>query len=269
MKKILVILLTGIGSIRAQQTIKCVVIDSLSLQAVEFANVGILNKGLGTVSNEQGEFTLTVPDSLLKQTLRVSMIGYQAKIFKISEVLKLATIELKPLAVNLNEVSVSAKKTKFKILGNETRTDNVTAGFTTSYLGTELAVRLNIKHKNTQLRKFKANIVTGGASNPAFRLNVYKVDKNGAPGENILKENVIIHVEQIPCFIDLDLSPYGIYTDQDVYIAIEWVKAMNKNNKVMFSAKLIGAQTYFKDASQDEWHKLPSVGVGLHAEVAY
>ena len=269
MKKLIVLSLVLFGKLFGQQTIKCVVLDSATKQGVEFANIGILNKGIGTVSNEQGEFVLSIPDSLISKTLRVSMIGYQPKSFKIAEALKMQTILLKPIAVNLNEVSVSAKKTKFKIVGNETRTENVSAGFTTSYLGTELAVKLNIKHKNTQLRRFMVNIVSQAKENPSFRLNVYKVAKNGEPGENILKENVIIHVEQMPCFINLDLTSYGIYTDEDVFISIEWVKAMSKANKVMFSSKLIGAQTYFKDASQDKWQKLPSIGVGLHAEIAY
>ena len=253
----------------AQQTINCVIVDSISKQGIEFANIGILNKGIGTVSDERGAFVLTVPDSLNNQICRVSMIGYEAKNIKVSSAVKSQTILLRPMSINLSEVGVSAKKTKFKIVGNETRTEHVSAGFTTSYLGTELAVKLNIKHKNTQLRKFMVNIVSQGTENPSFRLNVYKVAKNGQPGENVLKENVIIHVEQMPCFINLDLTPYGIYTDEDVFISIEWVKAISKASKVMFSSKLIGAQTYFKDASQDKWQKLPSIGVGLHAEIAY
>ncbi len=253
----------------AQQNIKAVLIDSLSKQAVEFANIGILNKGVGTVSNEQGEFVLSIPDSLLNQVIRVSMIGYKPKNFKVKEILKTNTIYLSPVAIGLEEVSVSSKKTKFKIVGNETRTEHVSAGFTTNNLGTELAVRLNIKHKNTQLRKFMVNINSNDKENPAFRLNVYKVAKGGEPGENILKQNVIIHIEQMPCFIDFDLTPFSIFTDEDVFISIEWIKALGNGHKVMFSSKLIGSQTYFKNASQDKWEKLPSVGVGLHAEIAY
>lgn len=37
----------------------------------------------------------------------------------------------------------------------------------------------------------------------------------------------------------------------------------------MFSSKLIGNQTYFKNASQDKWEKLPAIGIGLFAEIGY
>ncbi|MEI6021344.1 MAG: carboxypeptidase-like regulatory domain-containing protein [Bacteroidota bacterium] len=269
MKKLIFLFIVFGYVLSAQQTLRAVLIDSISKQAIEFANIGVLNKGVGTVSNEKGEFVLTVPDSLTKHVLRISMIGYKTKNFNVSDLQKLTSVFLSPIAISLNEVSVTSKKAKFKIVGNDTRTEHVSAGFTTNNLGTELAVKLNIKHKNTQLRKFMVNIISNDKENPAFRFNVYKVSKNGEPGENILKENVIIHVEQMPCFIELDLTPFFIYTDEDVYISIEWIKALKNGHKVMFSSKLIGSQTYFKNASQDKWEKLPSIGVGLHAEIGY
>ncbi len=253
----------------AQQNIKCILLDSASGKAIEFANVGILNKGIGTVSNEKGEFNLTVPDSLKKHLVKISMIGYRAKTLFVEDLQNKSTLYLSAVNFNLNEVVVTSKKTKIKIIGNNTRTKSVSAGFTSNNLGTELAVKLNIKHPGTQIRKFFVNINSKDTINPIFRLNLYKVAKQGGPGENILNQNIIIPVKSMPSFIEVDLMPYGIYVDEDVYISIEWIKEISKGNTVMFSAKLIGSQTYYKNASQDKWEKLPSVGIGLHAEVGY
>jgi CarboxypepD_reg-like domain len=253
----------------AQQQIKCTLIDSASGKAIEFANVGILNKGIGTVSNEKGEFNLTVPDSLKKQLVKISMIGYQSKTMPAEVLEKKSKLFLTAVNFNLKEVVVSPKKNKIKIIGNDTRTKAVSAGFTSNNLGTELAVKLNIKNPNTQIRKFFVNINSKDTVNPIFRLNLYTVAKKGGPGENILKQNIIIPVKSMPSFIEVDLMPYGIYVDEDVYISIEWIKEISKGNTVMFSAKLVGSQTYYKNASQDKWEKLPSVGIGLHAEIGY
>ena len=69
--------------------------------------------------------------------------------------------------------------------------------------------------------------------------------------------------------IELDLTPYNLYVDDDVFISIEWIKDLGDVKGLYFSAKLVGASpTYFRQASQGDWHKI-AVGVGLNAEVAY
>ena len=204
--------------LHAQQIIKCTLLDSSSQKPIEFANVGLLNKGIGTVSNENGDFTLKIPDSLINHPIRLSMIGYHSKTINAFTLIKEKNIYLSANNVGLNEVVISSKKTKIKIVGNQTRTKKVSAGFTSNNLGTELAVKLNIKHPSTQIRKFFANINSHGTVNPIFRLNVYAVAKHGGPGDNILKQNIIINVKEMPCFIELDLLPYSIFVDDDVYI---------------------------------------------------
>lgn len=256
-------------SLLAQKNLQGLIIDNETQKPVEFANIGIPNKGIGTVSNEKGIYSMVIPDSLSNHVIRISMIGYDTKNISIEELQKLKTLSLTPSNTTLNEVTVSAKKTKIKIVGNDTRTKTVSAGFTSNNLGTELAVKLNIKHPSTQLRKFFVNINSKDSVNPIFRFNVYTVAKNGQPGDNILTHNIIINVKQMPSFIEVDLSPYAIYVDDDIFISIEWIKEISKGNSVMFSAKLIGSPTYFKNASQDKWQKMASIGVGLHAEIGY
>jgi hypothetical protein len=256
-------------SLLSQKSLQGLILDNETQKPVEFANIGIPNKGIGTVSNEKGIYSLVIPDSFITSVVRISMIGYITKNISVEELMKLKTISLMPSNTTLNEVTVSAKKTKIKIVGNDTRTKTVSAGFVSNNLGTELAVKLKIKHPSTQLRKFFVNINSKDSVNPIFRFNVYKVAKRGEPGDNLLNQNIIINVKQMPSFIEIDLCPYAIYVDEDIFISIEWIKEISKGNSVMFSAKLIGNPTYFKNASQDKWQKLPSIGVGLHAEIGY
>jgi hypothetical protein len=256
-------------SVFSQQTFKGVLIDSVSKQAIEFANIGIEGKGIGTVSNEKGEFFFSIPDSLKNSLVKFSLIGYRSKKVKASENIPEHRILLSPEAIALNEVPVAAKKSVTKILGNETTSKSISAGFKKNSLGCEFAIKLQVKHKQTHLKKLLFHINQNDMDSLLFRFNVYSVNKKGYPEENILKQNILISPKIKTGLATIDLLPYSIFTDEDVFIAIEWIKDLGDVAKLMFSTKMIGSATYFRQASQDKWEKVSPIGVGLHAEVSY
>ncbi|MBU8892909.1 MAG: DUF5686 and carboxypeptidase regulatory-like domain-containing protein [Bacteroidales bacterium] len=53
------------------------IIDFIGKKALPFANVSLLGKSIGTISNEQGRFNLKLPFNNLTDTLVVSYIGYK------------------------------------------------------------------------------------------------------------------------------------------------------------------------------------------------
>jgi hypothetical protein len=256
-------------SIFSQQQFKGLLIDSISRQAIEFANVGIEGKGIGTVSNEKGEFSFLIPDSLKNSVVKISLIGYRSKKVRAAEKFSDQRILLSPEAIALREVPVAAKKSVTKILGNETTSKSVSAGFKKNSLGCEFAIKLHVKHKQTHLKKLLFHINNNDMDSLLFRFNVYSVSKKGYPEENILKQNIIISTKVKTGLVSIDLLPYSIFTDEEVFIAIEWIKDLGDVAKLMFSTKMIGNATYFRQASQDKWEKVSPIGVGLHAEVSY
>lgn len=270
MKKIIIVLLTVLAEpVFCQFACKGVLLDSSTQQPIEFANIGIVGKGLGTVSNEKGEYSMLIPDSLATEKLRVSMIGYKARILPARAASSLSKIYLLQESTHLEEVAVSAKKTKSKVLGNRTTHSSVTAGFKKNNLGAELAVKLDINHPKTHLRKFMVNIATCTLDKALFRLNFYSVDEKGFPKENILKQNIIVEPKEKTGLIEVDLQPYNIFVDEDVFVALEWIKDLGDAKGLNFSTKLVGTGTFFRQASQDKWEKITPVGVGLHVEAAY
>lgn len=245
-------------------------VDASTNLPVEFANIGIVGKGIGTVSNENGEYSFSVPDSLLNETLKISMIGYKSESLRVKEFQKQSEIKLSQSATVLNEVAISANKTKIKILGNDTKTKSVSAGFKNNSLGAELGIKLHIKHPQTHLRKVMFNINSNSIDKvPIFRLNVYAVDKHGDLQQNILKQNIIISPAEKTGYVEFDLTPYNIFVSHDVVIAIEWIKDLGDAKGLYFSTKLAGSGTYYRQTSQDKWQKIGAIGIGLHSEVAY
>lgn len=252
-----------------QQSYKGILLDSITRQPVEFANIGVIGKGIGTVTDEKGAYALTIPDSLGGEKIKISMIGYRAKTYPVKIFKELQQVLVSQSNITLNEVLVSAKKTKVKIAGNDTKTKLVSAGYMKNNLGAEIAVKLNIKHPKTQIRTFMVNINANSINKlPLFRLNIYTVGEKGAPGENILQKNIIIEPKEMTGLITFDLKPYQVYVDSDVFIAIEWIRDLGDVKGLYFSTKLIGSATYARQVSQDKWEKVPA-GIGLHAEIAY
>jgi CarboxypepD_reg-like domain len=255
--------------IKSQQINQGILLDSVTKQPIEFANIGLVGKGYGTVSNEKGEYRFSIPDTLLSGTIKVSIIGYKPKTFSAKGFDKRKNILLSQSTIPLNEIKVAAKKLKIKVVGNETR-NSINGGFTGNNLGAEMGVKLNIKHANTQIRKFMVNLSRNTLDKtPVFRLNIYNVDAKGYPKENILKENIVIEPKTLVGFIEVDLKPYSILVNEDVIISLEWIKDLGNVSGLYFSSKLVNGSTYFRNASQDKWEKISGVGVGLHAEIGY
>src|SRR5437868_4967548 len=85
MRRILILFVLLIRYLSGAQTM-CTgyVIDSISNSPIEFANVGIVGKNLGTVTDEQGKFTLRIPDSLQQEPVKISMVGYKVRSVSVS-----------------------------------------------------------------------------------------------------------------------------------------------------------------------------------------
>jgi hypothetical protein len=252
----------------SQTIIKCRVLDSASKAPVEFANVGIVSKAFGTVTDEKGEFMLNVPDSLMNEKIKVSILGYISKNIPVKKLVNTQVVYLSESAYNLSEVSVKPKKTKHKVLGNETTSHMATCGFTSNKLGCEMGVKLNIKHKETQLKKLSFNIVRNIYDSLIFRVNIYKNNKDGQPGENLLTKSLFVTPASQTGLVEVDLSKLYLFVDDDVFVTIEWIKDFGATTGLYFSCQLFG-NTWYRQASQDKWNHLSAVGVGLFVDVEY
>ena len=85
------------------------IIDSVNNSPLPFAQVMIAGSTIGTVSNEEGRFTLHVPGDYSKDSLLISYLGYETARFPVRELIKRDNIiRLKPKEEILKEVEVLA-----------------------------------------------------------------------------------------------------------------------------------------------------------------
>lgn len=248
------------------------VIDAATKEPLPYVNIGLLNKNIGTVSDETGYFELEVnTEQNSRDTLRFSMIGFETKSYTLNDFINQNEIEvyLTEKSTALDEVILSSKRKKYqtKILGNKTTSKALYAAFTSNKLGNEMGFIVRARKHPMILKKFNISLVENDYGPIKFRLNIYDV-LNGLPNKTLLKDNIFIETEESSGIVSLDLTPYEIILDQDFFIAIEWIEDLGPG-KLYFSGGFFGAPLFAREVSQGTWEKIGTVSVGMNVEVRY
>jgi dienelactone hydrolase len=247
-----------------------------SNEALAYVNIGVLNKDWGTVTNKDGEFELFLNESHNNDTLRISMVGFAPQSVLVKNVLNRKDgfkITMTEQISELEEVVVTAKKWKFKTLGNKTKSKFLGSGFAYDMMGSEMGVRINVRKQPTLVESFNFYISHNTLSAKAiFRLNLYKI-KGGKPSENILQESILIPIESGQTGnISTDLKKYDIVLTDDVIATLEWVEVegeVKTGQGVYLSLGLFTGGTYHRKSSQGKIKKLRGLGVGFNLDVKY
>lgn len=109
-------------------------------------NIGIVNKEKGTVSTDEGKLKFKIPSNLMNDTIRLSTIGYQPKSMLakdyVAKIKVNSTIELLPEITELDEVVVTNKKLKEKIIGNKIKKKLVKGVCSYADAGEEMGIKV-------------------------------------------------------------------------------------------------------------------------------
>lgn len=253
------------------QTLSGRVFDKKTNAPVPYVNIGIVGKGIGTVSDPEGNFSISMNDSLDAQMVRFSCIGYKSLTFGVSDFKKRfssgAKILLEENVISLAQVVVKPKVFKTKVLGNENNSRAIAAGFFSNDLGSELGVIMNIKRSPTFIENVNINLASNTVGTAKFRLNIYNM-KKGEPDTIILKEPIFVITDQKSGTITVDLSKYNLYVENDFLVSIEWIENYD-DKKLYFCSGLINSNCLYRKASQDAWHNAKPVGIGINCKVTY
>ena len=263
----LFVFLLGIAVLNAQYILQGQVIDALTKDPLPFVNIGVLKKELGTVSNEDGFFFLEVPDVYATETLRFSMIGFDARDFQVAELetilLSNNTLVLAEQTTFLEEVVLTAeKKWDTRISGNSSTSKLLITGFTSNQLGNEIALFVKVKKTPAYIDGIQFSVVENIYPEVRFRVNVYSSEYR-FPDENILKENIFVTLKQSEGLISVDLKEYDILVDDDVFISLEWIDEDLGSEGLWFSAGVFGKSIYARSTSHAEWKKQRGLSLGM------
>ena len=258
-----------INSFSQEKIINGEIKDAENKTYLQYANIGILNKNTGTVSNFDGKFSLKINEKINENDLiSFSYVGYQTKKIAISKLNSLDNvIELEPEKNQLKEVVVKFVKPKPKIIGRNSKGFGLMHFNFYSYyekdvddrLSKEIGMKFKLK-KDCKINDLNFNIISNEFSSLKFRLNFYKVE-NGFPTELISEKDIVFEIKnEFKGWYKLDLKPHDIYLDKEtenIAITIQWVESKKANEQSKYfaiSTALSATETsYFREKSMDNW----------------
>ncbi len=251
-------------SLFSQKTIIGTVLNREDRKAIEYVNIGIRGKEIGTVSNLKGEFSLQIPANNQNDTLTFSCIGFEPLHIKIADLSdnKKQDFLLKEKVTNLNELVVKPKRFKTKRLGVTTKNKQIRAGFEQNNLGYEAGILMKNK-KSAYLKKIILNVAYCGYDSVFYRVNIY--EENGKMNfENILEKPIYFSFTKSDLSkgstISLNLENYNIVTNGNFLVTVELVKDLGEGG-LWFPMTLL-SKTYYRKTSQGKWTISP-VGMAL------
>jgi hypothetical protein len=235
--------------------------DAGSGEALGYVSIGIPGSSTGTVSKPDGSFELLIPAEA-PDSVAFSCIGYARQVMAIRDAQALASsgIGLYPAPLALREVVISpSKETKTRVFGMEKTGTVMSVNFALNNrinqnLGSEVGRLFKIRDA-AQLEEFRFFVAGNNFDTVQFRINVYLADDK-QPGDNLLKDNIIVTLANRKSgWVEVDLRPWDIRTDQPVVVSVEWVYAAGKGSYLALPIGMPrpGNKHYYKYGSQNRW----------------
>ncbi|WP_345953869.1 hypothetical protein [Mucilaginibacter sp. PAMB04168] len=151
---------------------------------------------------------------------------------------------------------------KIKTIGNKPRTGSSNATFAVAK-GQQIGVKMNAGNKPVQLLNLNFGSQNDNRDSLGFKVNVYDFSSN-APGDNLIKQDIIAYIPHGNNRINVDLAPYNIRAKGAILVAIEWLTT-HKGSEPHFFIGLFNGGTYRNEGA--EWKKMAVAGVDFNIQV--
>ena len=271
---VLFLLLYSVFISAQDKTIQGTILDSLK-NPIKYANIGILNKPIGSVSDENGKFKFILENVTDSDTLKISCLGYKSKEIIIKNMRNNnednINISLKNYTEQLSEVKINKSDLKNYSEGKD-KTDTkrqvifANPNYKNLNLGSEIGKKFSLGDKKPSfLTDFKFFIKDNNFDMVKFRINVYSI-KNNKPYKKIDKANILVEVDKKRTdWVNVDLSQFDITIQEDIIVTVEWVEHSNDGNKLNLPIIIpsFGSTHYYKFGSQGTWERYGKISSAM------
>lgn len=230
---IFLVTITGLS-----QTLEGKVLDSVTNQPIEYANITLMTKNKGVYANVYGDYNFDISKHLY-DTLKVSSIGYNSKLiildkFENKKNIKL-DISLSQKITQLDEVVLNLKKKKYnkKYTIGEDKESNAAVS---SLIGYETCVLIeNPFSKEGKLDEIYIKLRKRKNSQFIASLNIkfYSFDKiNQKPGYELYTKNLIVKPKNRNYTLNINVKDIDIYLPKEgMCIGVEFIDPNNESKK--------------------------------------
>ncbi len=263
-----IVFLCDTNFINGQETssffeIEGIVIDQSSKKPLVFSDLVINGSNISTVTNNDGEFILKIPQEFSNSTLIVSYLGYEKKDIKISTLNnKKNKIALKPAITELNEINIStlrlsAKELVIKTLNNKSAIYNNDNTLMTAFYRetikkrrknaslSEAVVKIH-KQPYSNMKKDHIELIKSRKNTDYTKLDTLALKLQGGPFSNIYTD-IVKYPEYIFTKEDIELYNFSFDTSTNINKKLVYVVDFKQKKNVtlpMYYGKLyIDAKT--------------------------
>jgi hypothetical protein len=217
-------------------------------------SIEVLNqKGLETITNNSGEFSLHIPNPKNTDTLVISSVGYKSLKLPVSSAAKRTEFLLTENTKDMESVTIFSRA---QVLGSATESIGYFRSWNFDKKGGEIGRLIK-----TPFKEYKIDKVRFKAANFCdvclLRLRIRNVI-NGKPGEDILQDSISLNVNDLTLegkVPEFDLTPYNYtFKDKEVFVSIEVISCSpaGKNKTCSFSFAGTEQGAYMYKSSKDE-----------------
>lgn len=258
--------------ISAQIQLKGTVKDVNNL-AIPYCSIGIKESETGTITDENGEFSIVIPENLVNSPLIFAASGYDEKSLSIKEMQQNPIVLLKEKTISLTEVMVKSEKMKAKIIGQKTRPMLTFSKMFNENVPTIEQGNIFDIYPKTTLRAYNFYIIPSSKFEEiTLKINIYSV-KNGLPHESLLDEN-IIYKTSTTAWQKIDLTPYKFRFKnlEQIAVTVQLVDYKKPNDEDFVfgvsAKKSLAKELLFRFQSQGNWEASAGIFIS-NLEVLY
>ncbi|MCC3216167.1 carboxypeptidase-like regulatory domain-containing protein [Chryseobacterium sp. X308] len=253
------------------QVVSGIIVSKNENQPIPYVKIGIEKKSTGTISDEQGKFSIDLSNTDPQQKIKIEVPGYDLYQETIQDFKKYdqQKIFLTEKTKNIKEITIKPKKLVDKNWGVNTKTKSVIYSVNPefdkkSFLG-ETALEFNAK-KRSKLKNINLNIASYVSTEPVLmRYSIYS-EKNGFPDKNILEEEITVKLTEDMIkdgTYTLDVSDRNIWLQGKFFIGIQFLKDFD--GRIKISAALF--RTGFIREFYGDWQKMTIAAPAINIDV--
>lgn len=211
-------------------------------------------RSAGFSANKEGVISITSDSPI--DSIIVSSIGYKTIQTNISSLQKSndsIVVVLTPQESILPSVTIFSKTNETDLGIQERQTSFIS----NNYRSLTGVVKIYQPNKICKIKSVSIFINKKSAENIPFRIRIFAITESGYPGEDLLRDNIVIESYSIGEWNTFYLGDSNIFIEHPFFfIGIEWLnqpQIKTKGNlQIGLTSKINEAQTYFQFANR-EW----------------
>ena len=268
--------------VQAQLAFSGTVVDASTGDPLPFVNLGVIDRAIGTVSNEEGDFLLEFRREQVypEDILRVSSLGYESTevpLLRLEQSTKHFTFRLKPSPISLNEVIVSTAEL-FEIeeeVGYPNRLGRGIGYWKDSVaLGGELGSRIRVDKGLRRLNALFFEVLENPSDSVQLRVNIYDTEeKSTYPGSNLNTSgtSILYTLKKGENLVVIDLNASEIWVRNDFIVSLELLGVFGTDRVGLSlpAGQYPGGESFRRYTSQDSWERLDQSVVGFSVQSTY